>query len=132
MEGIDKTNWTLADEFGVVEDLLKLEMLRFGDRLKTNVVMDASMASRRVPPLSVLPLVENSLRHGFRAKVGSCSLRVEAVDGNVIVEDNGTGFDANSREGVGMRTVRERIEAEGGKLLFPEARSGACVELQLP
>jgi signal transduction histidine kinase len=132
LAGLDQAHWTLADEFGVVEDLVRLETLRFGDRLKTEILLDASMASRQVPPLSILPLVENSLRHGFRTKVGSCSLRVEAADGSVSVKDDGAGFDPAWREGVGLRTVRERIEAEGGKPLFPSGSSGTCVKLCLP
>lgn len=131
LEGLDRTHWTLADEFEVIEDLLQVETLRFGDRLDTRVLLDPSMGSRRVPPLCILPLVENSLRHGFRGKVGSCSLCITASEGVVSVRDNGTGFGASWREGVGLRIVRERIEAEGGKVFFPDTSDGAFVKVSL-
>jgi len=106
--------------------------LRFGDRLKTKILLDDGMSSRLMPPLSVLPLVENSLRHGFRTKVGNCSIREEAAHDAIRVEDDGAGFDPEWREGIGLRTVRERIEAGGGHLSFSRAFPGACVELHLP
>lgn len=131
LQGLEQTRWTLADEFEVVEDLLRLETFRFGDRLKTEILLDASMAARQIPPLSILPLVENSLRHGFGEKVGTCSLCVVAENDSVSVKDDGVGFDPAWREGVGLRSVRERIEAEGGRLVCSGVPSGACVKVCL-
>jgi len=132
LEGLEMEHWTLAEEFQVVEDLVRLETLRFGDRLVTELHLEPVMAQRLVPPLIILPLVENSLKHGFRKKVGRCSLQIRAADGRVHVLDDGIGLQPGWREGVGLRTVRERIEAEGGELLELPCETGCRVEVRLP
>ena len=129
---LERPQWSLAEEFALLGDLLRLEQLRFGERLEFNLVLDPDMGETPVPPLLVLPLVENALKHGFRPKVGNCRLRVAARAGRIRVEDDGVGRDPASAEGVGLRTVRERIEALGGGLRWPPGGAGCIAELELP
>lgn len=131
LDALEKPEWPLADEFRLLEDLLRLEELRFGERLGFTLDLAPAMADRPVQPLILLPLVENALKHGFRPKVGPCFLKVTARDGRVAVEDDGVGRDPASPEGVGLRTVRERLEAGGGALRFPDVASGCRVEVTL-
>lgn len=131
LEALERENWTLGEEFDLLRHLLELEKLRFGARL--NFVLDLPEASRgrSIPPLLLLPLVENSLKHGFRPKVGSCSLHL-TVEGSLIrLVDDGVGRQADAPEGIGLRTVRHRLEAMGGRLQWPEVDSGCVVELRL-
>jgi signal transduction histidine kinase len=79
----------------------------------------------------LLPLVENALKHGFRPKVGQCHLKIEAAGGWIRIADDGVGCTADAPEGVGIRTVRERLEASGGSLLWPEVDQGCTVEVRL-
>jgi hypothetical protein len=132
MGALERETWTLAEEFSVLEDLLALERLRFGARLATAVVLPPGEAAREVPPLLVLPLVENALKHGFRPKVGPCHLRVEAAGGRVRVVDDGVGRNPSAPEGLGLRTVRERLEILGGALTWPEVGEGCIAEVTLP
>jgi two-component sensor histidine kinase len=132
MTALEQERWTLAEEFAVLEDLLVLERLRFGDRLHTSLTLDAAERDRPVPPLLLLPLVENALKHGFRPKVGLCHLGVQASGPRVRIEDDGVGRDPSAPEGLGLRTVRERLEALGGTLGWPETAAGCAVEITLP
>ncbi len=132
MIALEQERWTLAEEFSVVEDLLALERLRFGNRLQTSLRLDAEEGSREVPPLLLLPLVENALKHGFRPKVGTCHLRVAATGVRVRIEDDGVGRDPGAPEGLGLRTVRERLEALGGSLAWPHVEAGCAVEVTFP
>lgn len=129
---LDQEVWPLADEFQLLEALLELERLRFGDRLSYTLTLAEDLRDRRVPPLLLVPLVENSLKHGFRAKVGPCALTVVAEGRTLRVADDGLGRPVPAAEGVGLRTVRERLEALGGRMSWPETSTGCVVELELP
>jgi two-component sensor histidine kinase len=131
LEALERESWTLGEEVDLLRHLLELEKIRFGARL--NFVLDLPEASRgqAIPPLLLLPLVENILKHGFRPKVGSCSLHL-TVEGSLIrLVDDGVGRQAGAPEGIGLRTVRHRLEALGGTLQWPEVNSGCVVELRL-
>lgn len=128
---LERESWSLAEEFSVLEDLLALERLRFGDRLRTTLTLGEGAGAVQVPPLLLLPLVENALRHGFRPKVGPCTLTLDARGREVRIEDDGVGRDPHAPDGVGLRTVRERLEAEGGRLDWPEVPAGCAVVVTL-
>jgi sensor histidine kinase YesM len=123
--------WSLREEFQLLEHLLRLEELRFGERLSYELQLSPDMAERPVQPLLLLPLVENALKHGFRPKVGLCHLKVEADAGRIRIEDDGVGRQPHAPEGLGLRTVRERLLAAGGSLHWPEVTVGCAVEVRL-
>lgn len=123
--------WSLREEFQLLEHLLRLEELRFGERLSYELRLSPDMAERPVQPLLLLPLVENALKHGFRPKVGACRLKVDAEGGRIRVEDDGVGRQPDAPEGLGLRTVRERLQAVGGSLHWPEVAQGCAVEVRL-
>ena len=131
LQALDQEQWSLAEEFDLVRDLLELERVRFGDRLSFQLVLPEADADREVPPLLLLPLVENSLKHGFRPKVGPCHLRMEARGPRILVRDDGVGRAGGAPEGIGLRTVRARLEARGGALSWPECAQGCAVEVRL-
>lgn len=123
--------WNLSEEFQLLEHLLRLEELRFGERLSYQLLLAPDMADRAVQPLLLLPLVENALKHGFRPKVGACHLNIEAANGRIRIEDDGVGRLPGAPEGLGLRTVRERLQATGGSLHWPEIDRGCAVEVRL-
>jgi two-component sensor histidine kinase len=131
LTALDQEAWPLADEFDLVRDLLELERARFGERLSHRLDLEEADRARPVPPLILLPLVENSLKHGFRPKVGPCRLSVLARGGRIVVTDDGVGRSPDAAEGVGLRTVRQRLEAQGGTLRWLEVPAGCSVEVRL-
>ncbi|GLH74380.1 hypothetical protein GETHLI_28820 [Geothrix limicola] len=128
---LEHPEWSLREEFLLLEHLLRLEELRFGDRLHFELRLDPAMAEVSMQPLLLLPLVENALKHGFRPKVGPCHLKVEAKKGSIRIEDDGVGRSSQAPEGLGLRTVRERLLAAGGSLHWPEVATGCAVEVRL-
>lgn len=123
--------WSLREEFQLLEHLLRLEELRFGERLSYELQLSPDMAERPVQPLLLLPLVENALKHGFRPKVGACHLKIVAHEGRIRIEDDGVGRQPDAPEGLGLRTVRGRLQAAGGSLHWPEVVEGCAVEVRL-
>lgn len=131
LTALEREHWTLGEEFQLLRDLLELQHARFGERLTFELDLPESEEDRMIPPLLLLPLLENSLKHGFGAKVGSCHVSVRVENGVVHVRDDGSGRDEDAPEGVGIRTVRQRVEALGGRLAWPRVPAGCLVEVYL-
>ena len=128
---LDQERWSLGDELDLVRDWLELERARFGERLSYHLDVPEAEQAQLVPPLILLPLVENSLKHGFRPKVGPCRLELSARKDRVRISDDGVGRRADAPEGLGLRTVRQRLEAQGGTLRWLDAPAGCSVEVTL-
>ncbi|MBR0164992.1 MAG: histidine kinase [Lachnospiraceae bacterium] len=84
---------------------LSLEKLRFREELQ--VVYDIQAEDFRLPPLTVQPLVENAVRHGIRKKTGAGTLTLRTRETNdafeIVIEDDGAGFDTDSLMGDAAR-----------------------------
>jgi signal transduction histidine kinase len=74
----------------------------------------------------------NALRHSVASRV-DVSLAQEGDDLVVRVSDNGVGMPARVKEGVGVRSMRERAAEVGGRLaLEPTPGGGTTVCARLP
>ena len=81
--------------------------------------------------LAVREAVTNIVRH---ARATRCTLRLNTTtaDGqSLLVEDDGVSASV-LREGNGLRGMRERVEALGGRLSVVSAASGTRLHIQLP
>jgi two-component system, NarL family, sensor histidine kinase DesK len=78
--------------------------------------------------LSLREAVTNVVRH---AEASHCRVRLERVNGHchLEVEDNGRG--GHQIEGNGLRGMRERVEALGGRL-YRDTTKGTRLEIALP
>ncbi|WP_310393583.1 sensor histidine kinase [Hymenobacter sp.] len=54
----------LAAEIRLLKNYLALERLRYGDRLDLTFAVRGAINGQQVPPLLLLPLVENAFKHG--------------------------------------------------------------------
>ncbi|MFP5380055.1 MAG: sensor histidine kinase [Vicinamibacteria bacterium] len=111
---------TLDAELGAVRRYLDVEHARFGDRLVVGVTCDDDVSDVLVPPLVVLTLAENAVKHGVAPALGTVSVTVHAQAERdrvrVDVVDTGEGLDAawaapDARRagGFGLASVRERL-----------------------
>lgn len=128
---LEQPAWSLREEFELLEHLLRLEALRFGERLNYQLFLETAMAGQQIQPLLLLPLVENSLKHGFRPKVDACHLTVRAEGSRIRIQDDGVGRAEGAPEGVGLRTVRERLQASGGSFRWLPVPEGCALEVRL-
>ena len=118
---------TMAEEIENVRNYLMLAKARYEDNLEYVIDVPENLNAITVPKLTLQPLVENAMTHGFD---GTNVLRKLAVtgqikDGRLILEirDNGTGF---SDEMLGSLRARIR-EIEEGKVSI--ASSGGHIGL---
>jgi len=68
----------LGDELDFVRDYLALEALRLGPRLRVNWAIDPATLDAAVPPLTLQPLVENSINHGISPRVQGGTVHIES------------------------------------------------------
>lgn len=91
---------TLADEVQHVRGYLVIQQARFRDRLAFDIQVDDGALALTVPPLTLQPLVENSVIHGLSAleRGGRIAVAVRRNNGRVrvTVADDGVGMPAVS------------------------------------
>jgi two-component system sensor histidine kinase AlgZ len=132
----------LGEELAFARDLLVIERLRLGERLRTEEAVESGLEAVPVPTLLLQPLVENAVRYGPETRPAGGTIRIAARrDGPHLVlevEDDGPGFDpdaAPSGTGFGLHSVRERLRALGPPHAI-EIRSapgrGTRIRLTLP
>jgi LytS/YehU family sensor histidine kinase len=89
-----------------------------GDRLQAEIDIPGHLASRKVPPMMLLTLVENALKHGLAPLPEGGSVRVSATDADgrlvLSVADNGRGLVPGSGGGTGLANIRARLRAAYG------------------
>jgi prepilin signal peptidase PulO-like enzyme (type II secretory pathway) len=119
---------TLEDEERLVRAYLELMHMRMPDRLVFAIEVDSSLRAMRFPPMSLLTLVENAIRHGIDPCCDECRIEVGArrIDGGHVqlwVADTGLGMSESAGEGTGLANLRARLKAsfgEGARLEFSE------------
>ena len=115
----------LAREMEVLEAYLKLEALRFKDKLDYEIEIPSDLDTQqyKVPPLLLQPYVENAIWHGIMHKPASGKVKVqlEAQPNHLLctITDNGVGRAAAQKikarknhphKSVGMKITADRIE----------------------
>lgn len=109
----DETS-SLNDELGLVRSYLELMHLRMPDRLSYAIDLPAGLHRLRFPPMALLTLVENAVRHGIDPSEvgGRIELGGEQLDsGRVRIwcSDSGVGLTQSVGSGTGLRNLRERL-----------------------
>lgn len=110
-------------EMKCVEDYLELMKSRYLHRLRYAIDIPQEMYAIPVPVLTLQPLVENCIQHGFHARtqelailiIGSCSPNGEW---EILIQDNGVGFDLQTIQKLkhNIETYFERIDHAGHDL----------------
>jgi sensor histidine kinase YesM len=109
---------TLGREAGLVEAYLRIQQIRMGKRLAFRVDTPVHLRACGVPPMMLLTLVENAVKHGLDPSPEGGSIRVGArSDGDRLllnVVDTGVGFAPGSGAGTGLANIRARLAAQFG------------------
>ena len=105
-----------TQELEHLKKYLYIEKLRFDDLL--NIEYDIQATDFVLPLLSVQPLVENAVKHGVGMKEDGGTVRISTRETEtayeVVIEDDGVGFDVNEqkddgRSHVGMENTKKRL-----------------------
>ena len=139
---LDEPLVLLHRELDTIRDYLKIEQVRFEDRLRFTIDADGEAEQAAVPPFLLQPLVENAVKHGIQPHTRQGEVRVTAhrqgARVHVAVSDTGSG--PNASQGTGGRGIdltRRRLRATYGdnEALLSMSRGGGrgfTVSLDLP
>ncbi len=109
--------WQLKREVNFIEKYLKLEKIRFSNKLTYEVVLPKDLEAVRIPALLIQPLVENAIVHGLKyPKGGSITIEVARDSGFVIIRILNSGrFSDEIHFGHGLSIVRDRLQSHFGE-----------------
>jgi sensor histidine kinase YesM len=110
----------LIHELDFIDNYIRIQQVRFGDRLKFVKQVDFSCLGVRIPPMILQPLVENSVKYGIAPKDdgGTIVLTVKRFNTMIFfeVKDDGLGSNAKkvmdgSSSGVGIKNTDQRLKS---------------------
>jgi two-component system, sensor histidine kinase YesM len=144
---------SLEDELRHVSTYLEIQGIRFSNRFEVSIDVDAETRRLRILKLTLQPIVENAIQHGFEVsdKTGSIFIggRVEGGTLLLTVRDTGVGMDRATLEriradlhttgdtaGIGLANVNARLTlyyGEGyGLMLDSVPGEGTVVTARIP
>jgi signal transduction histidine kinase len=138
---LDEPVTTLKQELELVTAYLELMHMRMPDRLKFALHFEEPELAVRCPPLTLLTLVENAVRHGIdpSEEGGRIDVHVERRGDRCIVRvaDTGVGLgSSNGGLGTGLSTLRERLQLVFGGAAELRVRAntprGVVAEVEIP
>lgn len=117
MTGITTTTWPLERELELVDALFAIHAIRDPSLFTVERNVPQPIPAIEVPPMVLLPLVENAMKHGPLARnKGAVVLAVKPSDHDVVVEISNPGSYAGPRAGgSGLPIVEKRLALAYGK-----------------
>ncbi len=116
-ENLEVQEIPLKQELEFLEKYLKIEQMRFHDRLSVHMQISPETLDASVPNMILQPLVENAIKHGIAPRSSGGRIDISSVRNNghleINVSDDGLGVpfgDLNNLpEGVGLSNTRRRL-----------------------
>lgn len=113
----------LSDELAVTRDYLALEKIRFNRRLEYVLDIDPAAEKWPIPPILLVTLAENAIKHGIAQSVqgGFVQIRAYLENDKMRLEVCNTGHYAPNpeRQGIGLVNIRRRLDMLfSGKAVF--------------
>lgn len=119
----------IETELGIVDSYVRIEQARFGRRLQFVSVVETT-DSFFLPPLTIQPLVENSIRHATLDSYADIEIHLSITEDtqfiHITIQDNGKGIEpstiselmddcpARRTGGIGLSNVNRRLKLHYG------------------
>ncbi len=101
-------------EWIFVESYLEFEKIRFADVLTYRTEISGDFSDIMIPPLTIQPLVENSIKHGLRQKMelGLVEVYAERKNNNIkiIITDDGTRLKTENLFTRSLGNIKDRLK----------------------
>ena len=141
---------TIGKEVELARAYLEILRIRMGNRLDFAINVPPELAGVSFPPMMLLSLVENAIRHGLEPMREGGRIDIEAgVTGDALrlaVRDTGAGLggtpepgagpDAESGSGVGLANIRARLQTLYGQrarlVLEENEPHGVTAAIEIP
>jgi LytS/YehU family sensor histidine kinase len=119
---------------------LDIHRIRMGSRLEYAIDVPEPLKTRPFPPMMLISLVENAIKHGVDPCCECGSITIRAHDDGarlkVSVADTGAGVRPRKGGGVGLTNIRERLKAlygpRGSLVLEENTPRGVVASIEVP
>lgn len=111
----------LIHELDFIDNYIRIQQVRFGDRMKFVKQVDFTCLSVAIPPMILQPLVENSVKYGIAPKDdgGTIILTVKKFNNMIFFEVKDDGLGSNAKKvmdgtpsgGVGLKNTDQRLKS---------------------
>ena len=131
---------TVKDEIKHVENYLEIEKIRLGERIKLDFQIETESLEIDLPPFTLLPLVENAVKHAFQLSLETriLYLQIQKITDWLLI-DVKNSFDpdvqASKGKGHGLKGLRKRIAnvyQESSTMVVRKEENTFSVSLRLP
>lgn len=118
---------SVEEEMETVEKYLKLEKIRFGNKLNYSFDIQPDTLNIKIPLIMVQTLAENAIKHaiGQSAKGGSVVIKSFLEKGNLVIEVINSGrletapsVSSVKKTGIGIENTRRRLSMLYGEKAF--------------
>jgi hypothetical protein len=105
----------IEQELRIIEDYISLERLRYDESLAVNFNHDIENMKQSVPPLLLIPLVENAFKHGVSETRGKPFVDIHlSVNNRLLIFSVKNSTDAsdalqNIKENIGLSNLRRQL-----------------------
>jgi signal transduction histidine kinase len=134
---------TLGREMELARSYLSTQLIRMGRRLRFAISIPDELLGAEFPPMMLLSLVENAIKHGLSPLREGGSIRIFAARGTgtlqLTVADTGAGLSAaedGQGSGVGLSNIRSRLAtlygATGRLILVRNEPQGFVATIEVP
>ena len=116
-----KEKMLLDEELKYIRNYLDLQKIRIGEKIDISINVFNSIKAIYIPPLLLLPLIENCFKHGVNKSIKPSWVRMDITVSNtelIIKIENSIEPDTQNNSpqnsGLGLNNVKRRLE-----LLYP-------------
>lgn len=140
MPQMRETSSTVGRQVQLCESYLQLMKIRMGDRLQVSLHVPEDLKAVPFPPMMMLSLVENAIKHGIEPKPGPGNLIINLRRTNnflhLQVADDGIGLKDGLSGGIGLANIREQLALRYGPsaslAIAARTEGGTVAEIIIP
>jgi two-component system, LytTR family, sensor kinase len=107
---------SIEQELKITDDYIALEKLRYDDSLRINFHHDIEDMKQALPPLLLIPLVENAFKHGISETRTDPFIDIHVSVRNRVLKfvvknsTEGTPGEKRLKENIGLSNLRRQLE----------------------
>lgn len=136
-----KTLVNLVDDLDCIKNYIALERLRYGSKLQFSFSISGTAVNKKIPPLLLLPFIENSFKHGIANDHNACWIKCTIdVSEDILEMDLQNSIapyieEEKDTKGIGILNVKRRLKynyQERFSLTTEKSEDSYHVNLKIP
>ncbi len=94
-----------------MENYIALERLRYGDRVHVETSINGHLENKKIGPMLLITLLENSFKHGVMQVAGKSwiHLHVEAKENHIQISVGNSCKNTSSGKGIGLENLQSQL-----------------------